>query len=106
MDATKAAEGAVTPRQPRSASAVLVLRNKSGLHARPAGAFTRVAKAFQSTIQVTHRDKTTDGKTMLGVLSLDAWQGAFITITATGDDAVAAIDALRDLIKSRFGESE
>jgi phosphocarrier protein len=106
MDATKAEEGAVTPQRPRSASTVLVLRNKAGLHARPAGAFTRVAKGFQSAIEVTHGDKTADGKSMLGVLSLDAWQGAFITITATGDDAFAAIDAIRDLIKSKFGESE
>src|SRR5579859_7443256 len=89
--------------QATTVSAVVTLRNKAGLHARPAGAFTRVAKGFRSDIQLTYRDKQADGKSILSVLSLDAWQGAFITIEATGDDAQQAVDSLRKLIRDNFG---
>jgi phosphotransferase system HPr (HPr) family protein len=91
---------------PKTATAVLTLRNKSGLHGRPAGAFVRVAKAFRSDIHVNYRDKKANGKSILSLIQLDAWQHAFISLSATGEDAAAAMDALRDLIRTNFGEPE
>jgi phosphotransferase system HPr (HPr) family protein len=88
------------------ARAVLKLRNKVGLHSRPAGAFVRVAKAFASSVHVRYGGKEVDGKSILAVLSLEAGQDASITIEANGADAPAAIDALRHLIETKFGEPE
>jgi phosphocarrier protein HPr len=97
-----------TPYRPVQARArvVVTLRNKVGLHSRPAGAFARIAKGFSSSISVTYRDKEVDGKSLLGLLSLDAYQGAFLAIQATGTDAIDAVGALREVIRNSFGEPE
>jgi phosphocarrier protein len=91
---------------PKTVSVLVSLRNKVGLHARPAGTFSNTAKKFRSEIKLTYRDKQVDGKSILGLISLDAWQGAFITIEATGEDAPQAVEALTDLIRKNFGEPE
>jgi phosphotransferase system HPr (HPr) family protein len=99
-------EGSGVAGGPKTASVLVSLRNKVGLHARPAGTFANTAKKFRSAIKLTYRDKQVDGKSILGLISLDAWQGAFITIEATGDDAPEAVEALTDLIRKNFGEPE
>jgi phosphocarrier protein len=82
---------------------VMTLRNRVGLHSRPAGAFVRVAKEFKSRIKVTLRDKEADGKSILAVLSLEAEQGAFIEVEAAGADAPEADRALHALVIAQFG---
>jgi phosphotransferase system HPr (HPr) family protein len=93
--------------QPPTAARVLItLGNRVGLHARPAGAFVRVAKGFQSQIRVVYGAHQADGKSLLGILSLDAGQGAFLKIEAFGSDAAAAVRALHELILANCGEPD
>jgi len=82
----------------------LTIHHQVGLHARPAALFVRTAKAFGSTIRVTHGERAANAKSILGVLALGATQGAVITVQATGDDAAAALAALADLVASDFAE--
>jgi phosphocarrier protein HPr len=85
---------------------LITLRNKVGLHSRPAGAFVRVAKKYRAEIRISRADKEADGKKILEVLSLEAEQGALVTIEAAGEDAQQAVESLRALIIDNFGEAE
>lgn len=86
-------------------SATVVLRNKVGLHARPAALFVQTAKQFKSNIRVKKDQLEADAKSILDVLSLGAEQGSSVTIFADGDDAETALRSLVDLVNGNFGES-
>ncbi len=71
--------------------------NALGLHARAAARFVKLASTFRSQVRVTRGSRTTDGKSILGLLLLAAARGASLTIVAEGadeQDAVAALCAL------------
>lgn len=76
------------------------LKNKNGLHARPATVFVELAKKFKSDIAILHDDQEVDGKSIISILTLGLGQGAKITIKAVGKDAQKAADALVNLIKN------
>ena len=84
----------------------LTLVNKVGLHARPASMFVQTAARFESTITVASNGRVANAKRMLSVLQLGAEHGASLTITAEGDDAAVAVEALTGLVENRFGETE
>ena len=84
----------------------LTIRNKVGLHARPAALLVQTAKGFKSSIEVVHSGRRADAKSILSVLTLGANQGAVITLRAVGEDADEALVALVNLIESNFGEEE
>ena len=81
--------------------------NERGLHARPAMAFVDVANEFASEVSV-HKDGEepidVDGKSVMQMITLEATQGTALRITATGDDAAAAVAKLAELFESKFGE--
>jgi phosphocarrier protein HPr len=82
----------------------VTLRNATGFHVRPATLFMERANAFRSAIQVFKDAQAADGKSAISLMLLEADRGAELTIQAEGDDEVAAVDALVELINSRFGE--
>jgi len=84
----------------------LTVRHEVGLHARPAALFVQTAKQFNCDIKVTHGEREANAKSILGVLTLGANQGAVITIRAEGEDADQALVALEALVKDNFGEAE
>ncbi len=79
--------------------------NLLGLHARAAARFVRTAARFRSKITITKEETTIDGKSILGILFLAASTGSRITISASGDDETAALEALTDLVARGFGET-
>jgi phosphocarrier protein HPr len=83
------------------AQAVTIV-NSLGLHARAAARFVRTAGAFRSQIRVTRGNRTTDGKSILGLLLLAAARGTQIRISADGPDEEAAVRALTDLANRGF----
>ena len=82
----------------------LTVQHKTGLHARPAAMFVQTANKFKSVIKVKHGEKEANAKSIMGILTLGAGQGAVISIRAEGDDAEQALMALRTLVESNFGE--
>ncbi len=84
---------------------ILTLRNKAGLHARPAAIFVQKAKSFKSTIRIARTDRAVDAKSILSVLSLGANNGTVITLRADGEDEERAIAGLQELIESNMGEA-
>ena len=82
----------------------VVLRNKVGLHARPAALFVKTAMKFKSTIKVIKNGMEADAKSLLNVLSINAQQNDEIIIVAEGEDAETAIRELVKLVERNFGE--
>lgn len=84
----------------------ITIVNKLGLHARAAARFVAVASEFSAAVRVIRADRTVNGKSIMGVMMLAAGKGTRLVIEAEGEDAEAALDALQELIESRFQEEE
>ena len=89
----------------RSKSTGLTIRNKQGLHARPAAKFVRKANEFAADIQVFKGSQQANAKSINQVATLEIRQGDEIRIVATGSDAGQAIVALQALVESDFAET-
>jgi phosphotransferase system HPr (HPr) family protein len=72
----------------------VALPSRIALHARPAGQFVKVANRYRAQIKVGVDGKAVDAKSILAVLALGAIGGTLLTLSAEGDDAAAALDAL------------
>ncbi len=70
------------------------IKNKEGLHARPAALFVQTAAKFDSVVKIQNGQETVDGKSIMGILSLGAEAGDRIALIVEGDDAQEAIDEL------------
>ncbi|MFC1631712.1 HPr family phosphocarrier protein [Candidatus Omnitrophota bacterium] len=79
---------------------VLIVRNKLGLHARPAALFVQIANKFDAEISVKKGRKVVNGKSIMGIMMLAATQGSKIKISAKGVDAQQALDELERLVSS------
>ena len=84
----------------------ITIVNKLGLHARAASVFAKTANAFEAKIEVTSSKRHADGKSIMAVMMLEASHGTDLSITIDGPDETDAMNALVELIKDRFGESE
>jgi len=76
----------------------LTVKNKQGLHARPAALFVQVANKFNSRISVKRGDEKVNGKSIMGILMLGAEKDSEIIIEAEGDDAQMAISDLEKVV--------
>ena len=83
-----------------------VLRNPSGLHARPATVLVRTAAGVGAAVHVADLDRgaTADARSILEVLALGASAGDRIRVTVDGPDEAAALAALAAVIESGLGE--
>lgn len=80
--------------------------NRKGLHARATAKFVQCCEKYDAEITVSKDGETVGGSSIMGILTLGAGQGSSITVTASGPQAEAALDALEALVASRFGEDE
>ncbi|MDP3732309.1 MAG: HPr family phosphocarrier protein [Candidatus Omnitrophota bacterium] len=78
----------------------LIVKNKQGLHARPAALFVQIANKFDARITVRRDEERVNGKSIMGILMLGAENGSEITIEAEGDDADMAILELERIVNS------
>ena len=84
----------------------LPIVNRKGLHARATAKFVQCTESFTAAMTVTRCGETVGGNSIMGILTLGAGQGSTITVTAKGEDASEALDAIEALVAARFGESE
>ena len=82
----------------------VTLANQTGFHVRPATLFMETANKFRAAVSVVKEQQTADGKSAISLMLLQATAGTRLTIAAEGEDEVAAVDALVDLVERRFGE--
>ncbi len=85
---------------------VLEIVNKKGLHARASAKFVQTVEEFDAVVKVTRCGETVGGDSIMGLMMLSAAPGTHITVSATGPQAAAVLDALAALVASRFSEEE
>ena len=78
--------------------------NKRGLHARASAKFVQMVERFNAEVWVTKGGETVGGTSIMGLMMLSAGPGTSIVVSAIGPDAQAAIDALTELVASKFNE--
>jgi phosphocarrier protein HPr len=83
---------------------VLEICNKKGLHARASAKFVQTVEKFDADVRVTRSGDTVGGTSIMGLMMLAAGPGTTISVEATGQDAAAVIEALAELVASRFAE--
>lgn len=76
----------------------ITVENEQGLHARPAALFVQLANRFQSDITVRKGKQETNGKSIMGILTLEVGKGSQIEITCDGPDAEKACQTLGKLL--------
>lgn len=76
----------------------LTFDNEVGLHARPAALFVKKAAEFDADVMLHKGDEQANARSLLSVLKLDVRQGDRVRVTAEGDGAGEALDALEQLV--------
>lgn len=82
----------------------LTVRNKAGIHTRPASMIVRTASKYDAEVFLRRDRYEINAKSVIGVMTLAAEQGATLQLVADGDDEAEAADALEDLFEDGFGE--
>ncbi|SED18551.1 phosphoenolpyruvate--protein phosphotransferase [Pseudomonas marginalis] len=83
----------------------LTLPNANGLHARPAAVFAQAAKGFNASIYLHKQTQSANAKSLVAIMALQTVQGDTLQVSAAGDDAEAAIQALVALLLEGCGEA-
>ena len=73
--------------------------DEAGIHARPATLLVNTATKFGSEVNMEFNGKKVNLKSIMGVMSLGVSKGAEIKVSATGDDAEAAVEALTSVMQ-------
>ncbi|MEM9665803.1 MAG: HPr family phosphocarrier protein [Bacteroidota bacterium] len=79
--------------------------NRAGLHTRPAAMIVRVASKFDAEFFIEKDGYQINGKSIIGVMTLAAEQGAALQLTFEGTDEEAAAEAMVGLFDEGFGEA-
>ncbi len=78
--------------------------NKRGLHARASAKFVQMVERFNAEVWVTRGGETVGGTSIMGLMMLSAGPGTTIIVSAIGPEAQAAVDAITELVASKFNE--
>ena len=80
------------------------IKNQFGIHARPAALFAKTANRFDSDVIVEKDGNKVSGKSIMGLITLEASCGTRLTVTARGPDAEEAITELQTLVDNKFAD--
>ena len=76
----------------------LIIKNKQGLHARPAALFVQIANKYESDVTVRKGNEEVNGKSIMGLMTLAAGKGSNVILKITGPDAKEAMQDLETVI--------
>ncbi len=82
----------------------VTVTNRAGIHTRPASMIVREAAKFKSDFFIEKDGYEINGKSIIGVMTLAAEQGAELNLLFEGDDEAEASDAIAALFEQGFGE--
>ncbi len=83
---------------------MVTIKNRAGIHARPAALLVQTASRFQSTIYIEKENDRINGKSIMGIITLGASYGTSLKLIAEGGDENEAIEAMVKLFDSKFEE--
>ena len=92
------------PAETSSISRDMKILNKHGIHARPASLFIKTVNRFDSEITVEKDGTCVSGNSIMGLLTLEVYQGSTLRVHASGPDAEAALAAIEELVNNKFDE--
>lgn len=81
----------------------VTILNSSGLHARPSAALVKLASKFKSDFYIHMYGYRVNGKSILGVMTLAAEQGAELVFEFDGPDEKEAAKSILELVENKFG---
>ncbi|MDX1440173.1 MAG: HPr family phosphocarrier protein [Rubricoccaceae bacterium] len=82
----------------------VTVRNRAGIHTRPASQIVREASRFRADFYIGKDGYEINGKSIIGVMTLAAEQGATLELVFDGDDEAEAAEAVAALFEKGFGE--
>ena len=82
----------------------VVIKNRAGMHARPAALLVQTANKFSSNIYFEKDSDQVNGKSIMGIITLGATYNTGLKIVADGKDEIEAVEALVGLFESKFEE--
>jgi phosphocarrier protein len=82
----------------------VTIRNRAGIHARPAALIVQTANKFHSQIYFEKENDRVNGKSIMGIITLGAGYKTTLKVIAEGEDESAAVDAIVALFENRFEE--
>ncbi|UGX86617.1 phosphoenolpyruvate--protein phosphotransferase [Phyllobacterium meliloti] len=83
-----------------------IVRVHDGLHARPATRFVKLAKSFESDIELVKDDRSVSAKSSVKLMLLGVKENEEITVRATGADAIEAVEALIGYLENPLAGTE
>ena len=86
------------------AEKVLTVRNRAGIHARPAALIAQTANKFASEVLMERDGTVVNAKSIMGVITIAAGYNTAVTVKAEGADAEEAVKALETLFENKFEE--
>ena len=88
-------------------SRTVLIQNRLGLHARAAVKLVELAQSFEAVLTIqNHEGKEATADSVMGLLMLESAQGEHVTISAEGQDANPALEAVCHLIEDKFEEDD
>ncbi|MCJ7812749.1 HPr family phosphocarrier protein [bacterium] len=82
----------------------LIIKNKYGLHARPAALFVQTAAKYDADVTISKDGLEVNGKSIMGVMMLAAEKGSEIELKVNGKEEKKLMQALTDLLEGKFDE--
>ncbi len=82
----------------------VVIQNQYGIHARPAAMITKIASRYDADCYIEKDGNKVSGKSIMGVMTLEASKGSKLIISAEGEDAEDLLDEIESLIARKFDE--
>lgn len=83
---------------------MLTVKNRAGIHARPAALIAQTANKFASEILLEKDSASVNAKSIMGVITMAAGYNTTLTLKVDGADEKEAVDAITSLFESKFEE--
>lgn len=82
----------------------VTIKNRAGIHARPAALIVKTANEFDSEIFLEHDNIRINAKSIMGIITLGANYKSIIQVIAEGEDEEEVVNAIVKLFENRFEE--
>lgn len=83
---------------------ILIVKNRAGIHARPAALIAQTANKYACEVIITHDETSVNAKSIMGIITMAAGYNTSLTVKAEGIDEQEAVQALEALFDSKFAE--
>ncbi len=83
---------------------MVTIKNRAGIHARPAALLVQTASKFKSKIYIEKDTDRINGKSIMGIITLGESYDTHLKLIAEGEDEAAAVESLAHLFDSKFEE--